>query len=346
MDEVHRRNWSKARTLPGLLWIDLSPLAKLFGSLTVVRVVLHGLRRSRLVDRRLGGETTGSGGICHLLGEYTIARPVRLQSRPVSRPGQQRFVLDDGLVDQDFHSTLEIVLRLENGFGRIVRLKRTVHLPIEIAAVTLLVGVRKLQQSFTADDYSAFRLVVTDAGIRIQSGFSTGKRLEEVGPKCAFICCAHVVKSRAESAHATGDLRRKHFGWQRFLDDVPLWIPGRPSEFDLLHVDRGWRGWLDGLRMRSCGYWPAKCETHDEPRCLQHKDTHVQPPPRIDPTHCHSSRDCSALGSDRRSCRGRRNLSWLNAPGPTRRPSRMCRSRREPREGVMFCPAGAHAALR
>ena len=121
--EVHTRNWSKARTLPGRLWIDLSLLAKLFGSLTAFRVVPHGLRSSRLVDRRLGEETTGSRGICHLLGEYTVARPVRLQSRPVSGPSQQRFVLDDGLVDQDLHSTFEIVLRLENGFGRIVRLE-------------------------------------------------------------------------------------------------------------------------------------------------------------------------------------------------------------------------------
>src|SRR3984893_6594854 len=96
--------------------------AKLFGSFTPVRVVLHGLRRSRLVDRRLGGQTTCSWGICHLLGEYTVARPVRLQRRPVSRRGQQGFVLDDDLVDQNLHSTFEIVLWLENGFGRIVRL--------------------------------------------------------------------------------------------------------------------------------------------------------------------------------------------------------------------------------
>ena len=60
--------------------------------------------------------------ICHLLGEYTVARSVRLQHRPVSRPGQQGFVLDYDLVDQNLHSTFEIVLRLENGFGRIVRL--------------------------------------------------------------------------------------------------------------------------------------------------------------------------------------------------------------------------------
>jgi hypothetical protein len=115
-----------------------------------------------------------------------------------------------------------------------------------------------------------------------------------------FICCAHLVKSWAESSHAAGDLRRKHFGRQRFLDDlVPLWIPRYPTELDLLHVDRGWRGWLDGLRMRSCGYCHAKCETHDKPRSLQHKDTHVQPPPQIGPANCHSSRGCSALGSDR-----------------------------------------------
>src|ERR1700678_324573 len=50
------------RALPGLLWIDLSLLAELFGSLTAVRVVLHGLRSSRLVDHRLGGETTGGRG--------------------------------------------------------------------------------------------------------------------------------------------------------------------------------------------------------------------------------------------------------------------------------------------
>jgi hypothetical protein len=58
--------------------------AKLLWRFTSVRIVLHGLRRSRLVDRRLGGQTTGSRGICHLLGEYSVARPVRLQRRPVS----------------------------------------------------------------------------------------------------------------------------------------------------------------------------------------------------------------------------------------------------------------------
>src|ERR1700733_6021281 len=72
---------------------------KLFGSFTPVRVVLHRLRRSRLVDRRVGGQTTCSRGICHLLGEYSVAWPIRPQRRPVSRPGQQRFVLDDDLVD-------------------------------------------------------------------------------------------------------------------------------------------------------------------------------------------------------------------------------------------------------
>jgi hypothetical protein len=41
--------------------------AKLVGSFTAVRVVLHGLRCSRLVDRRLGGQTTCSWGIGHLL---------------------------------------------------------------------------------------------------------------------------------------------------------------------------------------------------------------------------------------------------------------------------------------
>jgi hypothetical protein len=190
--------------------------AKLFGSFTPVRVVLHGLCRSRLVDRRLGGQTTCSRGICHLLGEYTGTRPLRLQRRPVSRQGQQRFVLDDGLVHQNLHSTFEIVLRLENGFGRIVRLERTVHLPIEIAAVTLLVCVCKLQQSFTAHAYGAFRLAVTDARIRIQSGFRTCKRLEEVSPKCAFVCCAHLLKSRAELTHAAGTCEESISGGRAF----------------------------------------------------------------------------------------------------------------------------------
>ena len=128
--------------------------AKLFGSCTPVRVVLHGLRRSRLVVRRLGGQATCSWGICHLLRKYTAARPVRMQRRPVSRPGQQGLVLDDDLVEQNLHSTFEIVLRLENGFGRIVRLECTIHFPIEIAAVTRLVCVRKLQQSLTARQLS------------------------------------------------------------------------------------------------------------------------------------------------------------------------------------------------
>jgi hypothetical protein len=46
--------------------------AKLFGSFTPVRVVLHGLRRSRLVDRRLGGQTTCSWGICHLAEKHPL----------------------------------------------------------------------------------------------------------------------------------------------------------------------------------------------------------------------------------------------------------------------------------
>lgn len=96
--------------------------AKLLRSFTSVRIILHGLRRSRLVDRRLAGQTTGSRGICHLLGEYTVARPVWLQRRPVSWSSQQRLVPDDDLVNQNLHSTFEIVLRLENGFGRIFRL--------------------------------------------------------------------------------------------------------------------------------------------------------------------------------------------------------------------------------
>jgi hypothetical protein len=54
--------------------------SKLFGRFTLVRVVLHGLRRSPVANRRLGGEAARSGGICHLLGEYTVARPSRSQS--------------------------------------------------------------------------------------------------------------------------------------------------------------------------------------------------------------------------------------------------------------------------
>ena len=38
--------------------------ANLFGSFTPGRVVLHGLRCSRLVNRRLGGQTTCSWGVC------------------------------------------------------------------------------------------------------------------------------------------------------------------------------------------------------------------------------------------------------------------------------------------
>jgi hypothetical protein len=95
---------------------------QLLGTFAPVRVVLDGLRRSRFVDHRLGGQPTCNWGICHLLGKYAVARPVRPQRRPVSRPGEQGFVLDDGLVDQNLHSAFEIVLWLENGFGRIVRL--------------------------------------------------------------------------------------------------------------------------------------------------------------------------------------------------------------------------------
>jgi hypothetical protein len=54
--------------------------SKLFGLFTLVRVVLYGLRRSPIANRRLGGEAARSGGICHLLGEYTVARPSRSQS--------------------------------------------------------------------------------------------------------------------------------------------------------------------------------------------------------------------------------------------------------------------------
>src|ERR1019366_9868767 len=79
----------------------------------------------------------------------------------------------------------------------------------------------------------------------------------------------------AKSTDALGDPRRKHCGRQRLLDDlIPLWIPGRPTEFGLLLIDRGRRGWVGGLRTRSCGYSHEKYETHDE-RCLQRRDTHV-----------------------------------------------------------------------
>jgi len=40
-----------------------------------VCVVLHGLRRSPVANRRLSGEAARSGGICHLLGEYMVAWP-------------------------------------------------------------------------------------------------------------------------------------------------------------------------------------------------------------------------------------------------------------------------------
>ena len=74
------------------------------------------------------------------------------------------------------------------------------------------------------------------------------------------------------------DLRRKHFGRQCLFDDlVPLWIPGHPSEFDFLLIDRGRRGWFGRLRTRSCGHPHEKYETHDE-RCLQRRDTHVYRP--------------------------------------------------------------------
>src|ERR1700676_1048747 len=102
-----------------------------------------------------------------------------------------------------------------------------------------MVCIRKLQQSFTAHRQCAFRLAVTDCRIWIQSGFSTCKRLEEIGTKCTFVCRTHLVKPRAESTHTPGDLGGKHFGWQRLLDDlVPLWFPRRPTEFDLFDVDR------------------------------------------------------------------------------------------------------------
>ena len=53
---------------------------ELFGRFTLVRVVLHGLRRSPVANGRFGGEAARSGGICHLLSEYTVARLSRSQS--------------------------------------------------------------------------------------------------------------------------------------------------------------------------------------------------------------------------------------------------------------------------
>ena len=135
---------------------------------------------------------------------------------------------------------------------------------LKIAAVTLVVCVGKLQQPFTAHGLYAFRFGVTNARIRIQSGFSCCKCLEEVSPKCAFVGFGHLVKSWAESTHAPGDLRRKHFGRQRILDDpVPSRIPGRPAEFDLFQVDGGRRDWLNGLRMQRSDDSHAQCETRE-----------------------------------------------------------------------------------
>ncbi len=184
-------------------------------------------------------------------------------------------MLDDDLVDQDLHSTFEIVLRLENRFGRIVRLSLTVHLPIEIASVTLLICVRKLQQSLAAHShpayfiaFRAFWIGVPDGCVWIQAGFSTRKCLKKVSPKCAFVGFSHLIKSRAESPDTLWDLRGKHSLRHGPLDDpIPLWIPGGSAKFDLLLVDRGRRGWIGGLRVQGCGHSDEKYETHDE-RCL------------------------------------------------------------------------------
>ncbi len=81
---------------------------KLFRSFTPVRIIPHGLRRSRLRYRRLGGQTTCGGGIGDLLGEYTGARSVRPRRRPVSRPAQQGFVLNDYLVEQNLQKMLQL----------------------------------------------------------------------------------------------------------------------------------------------------------------------------------------------------------------------------------------------
>jgi hypothetical protein len=52
-----------------------------------------------------------------------------------------------------------------------------------------------------------------------------------------------------------------------------------------------------------------------------HKDSHVQPPPQIDPAHCHSSRECSSLGSDCKIMQWSPESflaqhSWSNTPAP------------------------------
>src|SRR5579863_2857003 len=96
--------------------------AELLGSFSPVRVVLHRLCRGRLVDPRIGEQAACIRRICHLLGKYAEARPIRVQRRPVSRGSQQWLVMDNDLVDQDLHPTFEIVLGLENRFGRIVGL--------------------------------------------------------------------------------------------------------------------------------------------------------------------------------------------------------------------------------
>ncbi len=95
-------------------------------------------------------------------------------------------MLHDDLVSQDLHSALKIVLGLEDGPGRIVRFQSAVGLPIEIAAVTLLVCVGELQQSLRTSGHAAyfvtfgyFRLRVMRAGLGIQTRLRTGKRLEK-----------------------------------------------------------------------------------------------------------------------------------------------------------------------
>jgi hypothetical protein len=76
--------WHLAFSQTAEFFSEISTIgAKLFGGFTPVRVVLHGLRRSRLVNPRLGRQATCGGGICHLLGEDSVARPARPQRRPV-----------------------------------------------------------------------------------------------------------------------------------------------------------------------------------------------------------------------------------------------------------------------
>jgi hypothetical protein len=114
-------------------------------------------------------------------------------------------MLRNDLVVENFHSTSQIILRLQDRLCRVFLRQQLVLLPIEIAAVAIGIHIRQLQQAFASNHplghcvpLRNLRLRMTHIGGRHQPRLRTRQCLEEICPVGALICITHDIKSRTE----------------------------------------------------------------------------------------------------------------------------------------------------